>query len=169
MEVVKTAGCEFSRPKEEVIYIVGLLKKLGRANISTLDNRIVCQKIIYFASQLGLAPAYRFNLYLRGPYSPNLASDLYTLSSSFKDRLEIEFLDEENKKKFDSLENLCRELSYKPRYLEITATLHTFLTRYRLTEAIKRLKEIKPTATSEEIAKSLGALNKAGLNRRDNQ
>ncbi|HME54131.1 MAG TPA: hypothetical protein VKM55_18040, partial [Candidatus Lokiarchaeia archaeon] len=54
------------------------LKKVGmdyRNAVSTLDERIILQKTIFLLKQLGYDLKYNFNWYLKGPYSPALASD----------------------------------------------------------------------------------------------
>ena len=61
------------------------LEKLGmdyRNAVSTLDERVILQKTIFLLKQLGYDLKYNFNWYLKGPYSPALASDGYTLRDS---------------------------------------------------------------------------------------
>lgn len=68
------------------------IRSLGNKGLLTFDvtgeteehfeNRLKLQKYVYLASYFGLDMDYRYNMYLRGPYSPGLAEDYYTLGSS---------------------------------------------------------------------------------------
>ena len=44
------------------------------------DKRFRLQKYVFFARFFGLDLGYDFNLYMHGPYSPELAKDYYELS-----------------------------------------------------------------------------------------
>ncbi len=49
-------------------------------NVNRFDHRLKLQKLVYIAKSLGVPKLeYDFNLYLRGPYSPELADDYYNL------------------------------------------------------------------------------------------
>jgi len=52
-------------------------------SISTKDDRIRIQKIVYLLNRLGSTPArrFRFDLYLHGPYSTELAEEYYALGN----------------------------------------------------------------------------------------
>ena len=52
-------------------------------NVNRFDHRLKLQKLVYIYKALGgNLLDYEFNLYLRGPYSPELADDYYHLSNS---------------------------------------------------------------------------------------
>jgi len=58
--------------------IAAILNELGiEADLDSHDSRLQMQKSIYLAQAAGLDLGYRFNWYVRGPYSPNLADDYY--------------------------------------------------------------------------------------------
>ena len=69
--------------------VASALKAVGREmnrefQISTQDGRFRIQKAVYLLKRLRYPAAYRFsyNLYLRGPYSPDLAKAYYALRNS---------------------------------------------------------------------------------------
>lgn len=143
---------------ENAIISVALLKKLNIADISNLNNRIKCQKFIYFAKRLGVAPNYNFNLYLHGPYSPNLTKTLYVISDYFDEIEPFEPLSEELVEKFNILNSLN---NYELKIIEIAATID-ILNHNDLEEAIRKTKELKK-CNSPEIEKALKLLNNLGL------
>src|SRR3989344_2494099 len=104
------------KPLDHAVYTIAVLKKTGNANISSLRNRVICQKIVYFAGKLGIAPQYDFSIYVKGPYSPELANDLYVLEPYFGEIREAEFISEKTEENFGKLqavlgsENKLREL-----------------------------------------------------------
>lgn len=51
-------------------------------NVSKFDHRIALQKYVFIAKQLGWSNTYPYNIYVRGPYSPDLANDYYALSKT---------------------------------------------------------------------------------------
>ncbi len=51
-------------------------------NTDEFNNRIIYQKIVYLLQYLGISLGYRFNWYIRGPYSPLLTRTLYNLSEN---------------------------------------------------------------------------------------
>lgn len=49
-------------------------------SISTISDRIALQKVVCLTQEAGLQLGYSFSWYVRGPYSPALASDYYQLA-----------------------------------------------------------------------------------------
>ena len=67
--------------QESLIVLRLVLNALGQSpNISTVDERKRLQKAIYLAQISGADMGYRFNWYVKGPYSPTLAKDYYLLA-----------------------------------------------------------------------------------------
>jgi len=68
-------------PSEDTKQIEHTLRMLDalkvRADMSSFDERLRLQKIVYLLEELGLQTDWRFSWYLRGPYSPSLAHELY--------------------------------------------------------------------------------------------
>jgi uncharacterized protein YwgA len=51
-------------------------------NINSFYHRIKLQKCVYIAKILGWdCPHYSYNIYMRGPYSPDLTSDYYAIAN----------------------------------------------------------------------------------------
>jgi len=51
-------------------------------NVDKFDHRIALQKYVFIAKQLGWSNIYPYNIYARGPYSPDLANDYYALNKT---------------------------------------------------------------------------------------
>lgn len=137
-----------TRTKDEVIYTIGVLKKLGVKSISTLDERINCQKKAFFAKSMKIIPPYSFNLYIHGPYSPNLSHDIYANLGNFATIPKPEFATEEINKKFIKLDNWLT--GKKTRELEILATYQWISNGKDITDIKKEMKKLKQT-TEEEV------------------
>ncbi len=152
-----------SKPPEDAVFTVAVLKKAACANISTIEDRIVCQKVIYFANCLGISPKYDFNLYIHGPYSPALANDLFILSSFFDRVTPVDFMSSESQEKFEKLNGVLLKLGKKPRYLELASTL-TFFKNLAgdLEVAMRKTIEIKG-ASREELVDIERYLKEGGL------
>ena len=70
-----------------------VLKKTGvPLNVRTFDGRLTLQKSGYLLQRAGVPLGYHFNWYLRGPYSPDLTDDFFTLATA--ERAESGELDE---------------------------------------------------------------------------
>jgi uncharacterized protein YwgA len=50
-----------------------------KVELGTFPQRLELQKKIYLLQALGLDMGYRYNWYLKGPYSPSAAEDLFAL------------------------------------------------------------------------------------------
>lgn len=143
---------------DDAIFSIALLKKLKIADISNLNNRIKCQKLIYFAKRLGVAPNYNFNLYLHGPYSPYLSNHLHVLKDFFKEIMPFEPLSEDLIEKYNLLNSINL---YDLKTIEIAATLD-ILNKNNLEEAIKKTKELKK-CNLKDIEEAIKLLNHLGL------
>lgn len=70
---------------EQTTILQLIFNHLGLENsISTMSDRIALQKLVCLTQEAGLQLGYSFNWYIRGPYSPGLASDYYQISSQKK-------------------------------------------------------------------------------------
>lgn len=68
---------------DQVTVLQLVLGRLQLGNsISTIDDRIALQKVVCLTQEAGLQLGYSFNWYVRGPYSPALASDYYQLAGA---------------------------------------------------------------------------------------
>lgn len=150
------------KPLDEAVYTIAVLKKTGNANISSLASRVICQKIVYFAGRLGITPQYDFSIYVNGPYSPELANDLYALEPYFGEVKEAEFISEKTEESFKKLQSALGSEN-KIRELEVAATLDFFRAGSESAEvAVKKTKE-KKGATEAEIERAKETLKALGL------
>jgi len=62
-------------------------------NKNNFEDRVKLQKYVRIAESCGLNLGYKFNLYLRGPYSPDLANDYYELSLPVSDSVRFDYDD----------------------------------------------------------------------------
>lgn len=61
--------------------IAAVSMALGRKlNKNRFNDRLLMQKGCYILNNWGCGPEYRYSLYIRGPYSPDLADDYYELN-----------------------------------------------------------------------------------------
>src|SRR3989344_8861390 len=68
---------EFSLEYDAALLAFSILKRLGCGDVETFDKRLKSQKTQYIGQLFGVSPNYPFNLYVHGPYSPALTTDLY--------------------------------------------------------------------------------------------
>lgn len=107
------------------------------------DNRLRLQKVVFLIEHNTKDFNYPFSLYLRGPYSKELAKDYYSMTED--SYLESEQpLSEEAKK-------LATILSEKDNiWLEIASTIVMFSGSYKPDEAVRRTKEFKKDVLKAE-------------------
>jgi len=99
---------------------------LSRPDMENFDERLRLQKIVYLLWAYGISLEYGFNWYVRGPYSPKLASDGYALDDELYERGKgIRFNDEVNVvESLNAFKELLGDKIKDPLYLEILASLH---------------------------------------------
>jgi hypothetical protein len=106
-----------------------ILDLLGFENIdmSDFDNRLKYQKLIFLVQNSGLSLGYGYNWYVRGPYSPSLAQDLFTLdnkSQIFKNGRCLTLQNEQMiVKRIESIKGLLGGNIENPVFLEVLASL----------------------------------------------
>ena len=85
---------EENRFKRLVAFLKVLERKAGyKFTIKTFEDRVRLQKFVYLAKHFGIDLKYNFNLYIRGPYSSELADDYYKIERDYEGELS-EVLDE---------------------------------------------------------------------------
>lgn len=99
---------------------------LSRPNMEDFDERLRLQKIVYLLWAYGISLGYGFNWYVRGPYSPKLASDGYAIDDELFERGgEVRFNNEEQVvESLNRFKEIIGEKINDPLYLEILASLH---------------------------------------------
>jgi len=115
-----------------------------------LESRLKLQKAVLLLKHLGVAPftSYDFNLYVRGPYSPDLARDYYSMEKDIAPA-DVKLREEEK-------ELLRWFLSHDSDWLEIASSLIWLRKAYRKAgeeEMYSILKLSKPWVGREEFRK----------------
>lgn len=96
--------------------------------LDSFNDRMALQKTIYLCQQAGVHLGYRYNWYLRGPYSPDLTRDAFDLKakegSGFDDTAGWN-LDGTSFQKLKAIRPLweSRPESEQPRWLELLASV----------------------------------------------
>ncbi|MDO8660993.1 MAG: hypothetical protein Q7K43_03825 [Candidatus Woesearchaeota archaeon] len=147
----------FTKPVDDVLLVAGILKRLKAGSLASLSERIRCQKIQYFAQVLKVSSPYSFGLYLHGPYSPDLARDLFAMEQYSQTILDAPFVSEELEERFVQLQKFISNVK-ELRMLEITATLHWLVSEgYTKDSADKKVSELKQ-ASAQELHKAHASL-----------
>jgi len=137
-------------------------------NKDSFEDRLQLQKKVYVAGFLGLGHGYRFSRYIRGPYSPPLAKDYYSIESEELKRIEDY---SSSLGSFDGERFLDLVGGKSTRWLEIAATVLSVWADYCNTfhgEELKKrvvltVKGLKGSATSDEIPDIFSELERKGL------
>lgn len=58
-------------------------------DVNDFNDRLTMQKGCYILNSWGFGPRYRYGLYIRGPYSRELADDYYDLGDSIGDETDV--------------------------------------------------------------------------------
>jgi len=96
--------------------------------LDSFDDRMALQKTIYLCQQAGVHLGYRYNWYLRGPYSPDLTRDAFDLKakqgSGFDDTAGWN-LDGTSLQRLKEISSLweSRPESKRPHWLELLASV----------------------------------------------
>jgi uncharacterized protein YwgA len=128
-------------------------KGVFKFNINNFIHRLKLQKYVYLARKFGFDLGYEYNMYIHGPYSPDLARDYYALdiqSVTGREELKEEFI------------RLIKGAS--ERWLELAASILMIHERYGHLDndtLIKLVKSSKPHARREEILEILERIKKA--------
>lgn len=158
------------RIKRLSAFIKFLEEKVGFTfNLILFDNRLKLQKYVYIGKLFGLSLPYSYNIYLRGPYSPDLALDYYKMANTHSDTSDY-YRELEG---FDTNKFLDLVKGQDADWLEVAATMLSISSRYRSVADKRKLKEIILTTTediksfipnaSTIVENVFGELSKRGL------
>lgn len=163
---------------DNIIDLKLTIDQLGGFDMESFGGRIAIQKKIYLLQLSGLDLGYRFNWYIRGPYSPGLADTAFDIWNNLDVVTDITndyTLTDTAIKKIDKikplLESPCPSNMEEYGWLELLASLHyichiAFLPDEEKKDKEKlcgKLKELKPNYSMEEIHEAWDCLNKFGL------
>ncbi len=140
-----------------LLSFIRLLEERGilRFDPDSLDSRLRLQKYVYLARPFGLRLGYGFSLYIRGPYSPDLARDYYdlpeggdSLPAEFKAEEFIEFVRDRDERWLEAASTLLMLAEESPDDLEWV---------------ISRGRELKPWAGEEWLRGILEEIRRRNL------
>jgi uncharacterized protein YwgA len=144
----------------------GLLHRLGSFDMSTFRGRLILQKTVYLMQSMGIFLGYRFNWYVYGPYSPELARHGFELAQRFQEVEPYEFHRESHRKSFDRLIDFLGDNRRNPIWLEAVASIH-FQRRLHPAKAkdeiLHATKNKQPYFTLDICRDAWDALDSAGL------
>ena len=122
--------------------------------VNIFNNRLKLQKYVFLARKYGFNLSYSYNLYIHGPYSPQLAEDYYTLGES---AIEPE--------KITMEEGFIKLIKKKSDWwLELASTVVMISERYRDMGdemMVKLVRNSKPFASESEVEEVISKLRKA--------
>lgn len=149
------------------------LDALGvQASVASFNDRLMVQKAIYLAQAAGLDLGYYFRWYLRGPYSPEVSSDVFTIAAELGELDESRgwVLDQEVEECLAPVEKLisAKPAGEHPRWLELLASVHFLVDRRQVQGAdVDSLQEVlqrfNKDYADEEVSDALGRLRQHGL------
>ncbi len=123
--------------KDKFLFLLSLIATIGSVDFkkftSSIDERLKFQKTAYFLKVFGFDFGYKFDWYVYGPYSTELASDGYEFAKDLKEVEPLELLDEDLKKGFQKLIEFIGDKKSDSKWLELLASTD-FLRRSGKTE-----------------------------------
>lgn len=139
----------YTRDYDAVLLAYSVLSRLGAGKMETFEDRLRSQKVQYLAQVFNVSPEYGFSLYIKGPYSPDLAKDLFQLKSKNIKASTEKFTPNLLEESFTRLKSFI-DKAKSTRLLELVSTFH-LLRKVGLPEkdCIKKLKEFKHAEDSE--------------------
>lgn len=132
--------------------VIAILKELGfKPSIKRFEDRIIIQKAIYLLQLKGVKTECLYDLYVRGPYSPELTQKEYSEQHAFE---HWETTDELSQKEKESIHELKEIFDLKASWLEVGATYAYFVERRKEDPimALKSVKRLKPFFSETQVA-----------------
>lgn len=152
---------------------------LGGFDMDSFPGRISVQKKIYLLQLSGLDLGYRFNWYIKGPYSPSLAETAFEVWNNKNlvdaETKEYELSDDclrqlESIKKLVNSQSPCRDLEHY-KWLELLASVHYLkhiayipkkgtISKQHISKVVT---ELKPYFNEDHVLKAWDELDSLGL------
>ena len=123
---------------DAALIMYSVLRRLGSGEVDTFAKRLHSQKAQYIAQIFAISPVYNFNLYIRGPYSPDLARDLFELKRQRITPKIEKFTPSELEERFQKAKGFMAGKTV--RQLELVVTLHWLIDVARLSPDVARTK-----------------------------
>ena len=143
------------------IALAGIIKRVyPKFDMSTFENRLKLQKIIYLIQAYGIHLGYTFSLYHYGPFCLELMKTAYYVDS-FENSKEVGFDDGKIEDKFKLFLSKMAPYKNDVKWLECASTMHLFGHLYLYeskAEIIKRVKTMKPRYSENDLNKIWGEM-----------
>ena len=143
------------------------------ARLDSFSDRLVLQKSLYLSQVAGVQLGYNFNWYLRGPYSPALTRDAFTIVEELNQGLDESpgwKLDDSSQQRLAKVRQLIGHIPADelPARLELLASVGFLLpTRTAQGKTSRQLREILlrygKTYSVEQIDNAIEELKQHGL------
>ncbi|HLC32576.1 MAG TPA: hypothetical protein VJJ82_02005 [Candidatus Nanoarchaeia archaeon] len=144
--------------------VAGLIKRAyPDFSMSTFENRLKIQKF-FFLMRHWVDIGYRYGLYIRGPYSPDLARDAFQVQNWESANL-AELDKPELEKNFKEFLNFYEPHKTDIVWLECASTIamiSELLATKEKTKVLAKVHELKPHIASPNIEKTFDELLKGG-------
>lgn len=156
--------------EEKVLILGGLLKRIGNFSSESFeesfDARLIFQKTIYLLQAFGLYLGYKFSWYIRGPYSPDLAREGFTLLKEYETSPDVKFENPNSEKKFCKFNEFLHDRKCDPDWLETLASIHFLANIYPKKgkeEIFKTVMRKQPYITMKQCEEAWNYLKEYGL------
>ncbi len=134
----------------------GIIKRVYKTfDLSTFNNRLKLQKIIYLIQAYGINLGFTYSMYLRGPYSTQLTKVAFSVSD-FNKAKPIFFEDAKKEKQFEKFLRIINNKKDDINFLEVASTIHLVSKTYNLKDKeaiIDKVHEFKSDFKKQYIAK----------------
>ncbi|MBE6776027.1 MAG: hypothetical protein E7543_07555 [Ruminococcaceae bacterium] len=135
------------------------IRDLGCFSLESINNRILLQKKVYLAQDIGLPLGYGYSWYIHGPYSTDLTAVAYQIIPEGDTAIESHTLKEPYAsmiRKVNSLEQVIDEKCLKisvVQWYELIASIAYWYKRGCNTEekAVSKIHSTKPQFSEEQI------------------
>ena len=137
---------------DEIEKVIAAFREMKfRPNIDDFQDRLIAQKINCLLNLSGVNTGFECNLYIRGPYSPQLADALFTNRERVETLQSSVVFRSEEKEKIKELKSI---FGTNASHLEIGSTYGYLTMKMHMPpmEAIKTVKSMKSFFTEAQIA-----------------
>ena len=134
-----------------------VLRDLNCTSIETLDDRILLQKKVYLAQDIGVPLHYGYSWYIHGPYSTDLTAVAYQVIPEGFDDLENKTLKESYKVKLKKINDLDVEKSSahlnSVHWYELLASIAYWVNHgyNREADVVTKMHETKPQFNEQQV------------------
>lgn len=150
--------------RDDLISTAVLLRELHCFKIDSLEDRIIIQKKIYLAEQLGLKLGYDYSWYIHGPYSTQLTSVIYECIPKGQEAFssyQLTSQAQEIVKEVNDIDILAQKMGMPlVKWLELATSVVFWKDVYTMENTIENVHKYKPQFSKRDIEKAIIILDK---------